>query len=133
MGLDRDRDGYRDGDELDAGSDPGNPLSTPANVAVGPGAAHGEFALRAIKPNPFRAATEVEFTLGRAGRVDLAVYDLLGREVRAVARGLWLDAGAQSLAWDGRDAGGREAGAGVYFLRLKTERATWTRAVVRVR
>ena len=29
MGNDRDRDGYRDGDELDAGSDPGNPASTP--------------------------------------------------------------------------------------------------------
>src|SRR5439155_3256556 len=32
MGIDRDRDGYLDGDELDAPSDPGNPASTALNV-----------------------------------------------------------------------------------------------------
>ncbi len=73
------------------------------------------------------------FTLGRRGPVDLVVYDVLGREVRAVARGTRLDPGPQSLSWDGRDARGREAGPGFYFVRLKTERATWTRPVVRVR
>jgi hypothetical protein len=65
--------------------------------------------------------------------VSFVVYDVLGREVRAVARGMRLAAGPQSLRWDGRDAGGREAGAGVYFVRLETERATWTRPVARVR
>jgi len=58
---------------------------------------------------------------------------VLGREVRAVARGTKLEAGPQHLVWDGRDAGGRETGAGVYFVRLKTERATWTRPVAHVR
>jgi len=133
LGIDQDRDGYFDGDELDAGSNPGSPLSTPENVGVGPGTQREEFALRAIKPNPFRSDVDVTFTLGRAGPVDLAIYDVLGREVRAVARGLRMEAGAQSLRWDGRDSGGREAGAGLYFVRLKTERATWTRTVARVR
>jgi hypothetical protein len=133
LGIDQDRDGYRDGDELDAGSNPASPLSTPLNVAVEPGATREEFALRAIKPNPFRADVEVAFTLGRAGPVDLAVYDVLGREVREVARAMRLEAGPQSLRWDGRDAAGREAGAGVYFVRLRTERTTWTRPVARVR
>ncbi len=133
MGFDRDRDGYRDGDELDAGSDPGNPASTPSNVAVEPGSARDGFALRTVKPNPFHASTEVSFALGRAGRVDLTVYDLMGREVRSVARGEWLEAGPQSLAWDGRDARGREVGAGVYFVKLRTEAVSWVRTVVRVR
>jgi YVTN family beta-propeller protein len=133
MGIDQDRDGYRDGDERDAGSNPASPLSTPANVAVEPGAPREDFALRSIKPNPFVSDVEVAFTLGRAGPVSLVVYDVLGREVRAVARGMRLAAGPQSLRWDGRDAGGREAGAGVYFVRLETERATWTRPVARVR
>ena len=130
MGLDRDRDGYLDGDELDAGSDPGNPASTPANVGVAnetlrPG-------LQAIGPNPFRTTTDVRFALGRAGRVDLAVYDVLGREVRSVARGLWLGAGVQHLAWDGRRADGGAAGAGVYFVRLKTPDGSWVRPAVRI-
>jgi YVTN family beta-propeller protein len=132
-GLDRDGDGYYDGDERDANSNPGDPNSTPLNVDVAPGAPREEFALRAVKPNPFQSSVEVSFTLGRAGAVDLVVYDVLGREVRAVARGMRLEAGPQSLRWDGRDAGGRETGAGVYFVRLKTERATWTRTVAHVR
>jgi hypothetical protein len=102
-------------------------------VGVTPGPAREEFALRAVKPNPFRAAVEVSFTLGRRGPVDLVVYDVLGREVRAVARRVQLEAGPQSLTWDGRDTGGREAGAGLYFVRLNTERAAWTRPVIRVR
>jgi len=98
-----------------------------------PSAPREEFALRSIKPNPFRTQVEVAFTLGRAGPVDLMVYDVLGREVRAVARGSRLEAGPQSLTWDGRDASGRQTGAGVYFVRLRTERATWTRPIARVR
>ncbi|HEY2956483.1 MAG TPA: beta-propeller fold lactonase family protein [Candidatus Eisenbacteria bacterium] len=133
MGIDRDCDSYLDGDERDANSNPGDPNSTPLNVGVEPGPARGDFALRAIKPNPFRGALEVAFTLGRRGPVDLAIYDVMGREVRAVARGAWLEAGPQSLTWDGRDRGGRAAGAGLYFVRLRTERATWMRPVVRVR
>jgi DNA-binding beta-propeller fold protein YncE len=133
MGIDRDLDTYFDGDERDANSNPGDPNSTPLNVGVEPGPGQEAFALRAVKPNPFRSSVEVSFTLGRSGPVDLVVYDVLGREVRAVARGMKLEAGPQHLMWDGRDAGGRETGAGVYFVRLKTERATWTRPVAHVR
>jgi hypothetical protein len=64
--------------------------------------------------------------------VDLAVYDVIGHEVREVARGLRLEAGTQSLRWDGRDRDGRGAGPGLYFVRLRTERATWTRPVARM-
>jgi hypothetical protein len=133
MGIDRDGDGYLDGDERDANSNPGDPNSTPANVGVEPGSAAPEFALRAIMPNPFRSQVAIAFTLGRRGPVDLVIFDVLGRQVRSVARGARLEAGPQSLTWDGRDDGGREIGAGVYFMRLRTERATWTRPVVRVR
>jgi len=133
MSIDRDCDGYLDGDERDANSDPGSPASNPTNVDVQPGPAKPGFEMRSVQPNPFHTAANVLFSLGRAGRVDLTVYDLMGREVRSVARGEWLEAGPQSLAWDGRDARGREAGAGVYFVKLRTEAASWVRTVVRVR
>jgi YVTN family beta-propeller protein len=133
MGIDRDCDGYLDGDERDAGSDPGGPASNPTNVDVTPLPARAEFALRGVHPNPFRFGTDVMFTLGRASRVDLVVFDIMGREVRSVVRGEWMAAGPQTLRWDGRDASGREAGAGVYFVKLRTEAASWTRTVVRVR
>lgn len=131
MGIDQDRDGFRDRDELNSGSDPADPLSTP-DVIIDP-PMPPPFALRSVSPNPFQTEVEVAFTMGRAGPVDLVVYDVLGREVFVVARGMRLEQGPRSLRWNGRDARGREAGPGVYILRLTTERASWTRDVVRVK
>ncbi len=131
MALDRDRDGYDDGDELDARSDPGNPESTPLNVGVLPGPKPVE-GLRRVGPNPSHGAVVVEFALGRGGPVDLSVYDVLGREVRRIAHGALLTAGVQRLSWDGRDTRGGRSGAGVYFVRLKTATGSWTRPVVMI-
>jgi hypothetical protein len=133
MGVDQDRDGFLDGDERDAGSDPANPASTPGSVAVGERSGAPAFAFRALAPNPFRNATEARFSLGRAGRVDAAVYDIMGREVRPLARGLWLGAGPQTLRWDGGDRDGRPAAAGVYFVRVRAAGGAWTGPVVRMR
>ena len=131
-GLDRDRDSYPDGDELDAGSDPGNPASTPLNVGVRR-ALDPAIGLRAVRPNPFRTAADVEFTLGTPGPVDVRIYDLLGREVRALARGERFEAGTQRLRWDGRGGGGAQSSAGVYFVKVRLAGREWTRAVVRLR
>ena len=133
MGVDRDRDGYLDGDELAAGADPGNPLSTSANVGVQNPRTPFLFGLRAVRPNPFRDATVVDFSIGHSGRVSVAVYDLMGRQVKSVARGLWLEAGPQSLRWDGRSESGSVVPAGVYFVRLETEAGHWSRPVIHLR
>jgi hypothetical protein len=132
MGIDRDRDGFLDADEILGGGDPADPSVVP-NLADVPRPVGGLFALRSVAPNPFSASTSVSFTLGRASRVDVVVTDVLGRRVRSVAHGLALNAGPHALAWDGaRDDGGR-AGAGVYFVTLTTEGGTWNRPVVRIR
>ena len=130
MGIDRDRDTYPDGDELAAGSDPGNPASTPANVSVAPGVTGT--GLRAALPNPFRGSTQFEFSLAQPSRVELVVFDVLGREVRVVARGTVWPAGIQRVAWDGRGDDGHVAGAGLYFARLRVTGASYTRVVVKL-
>jgi hypothetical protein len=125
LALDRDRDGFRDRDELDAGSNPGNPESTPANVAVGDGPAPGgagRIALSGGTPNPFGGAvgsreTTLHFVLPVAADVRLEVYDALGRRVATVLDGRQ-PAGQGAATWDGRDAAGRSTGAGLYFYRL---------------
>ena len=127
IGIDRDRDGRLDGDELAAGTDPGDPGSA---VAVGPPGA-SRTGSDAVAPNPFGPATTITFTLERAARVDLAVYDVLGRRVRTLAEGE-RSAGTQRLRWDGADDAGRAAGSGVYFIRLETRGERWTRMVIRV-
>jgi hypothetical protein len=44
-----------------------------------------------------------------------------------------LEAGPQLVRWDGQNASGRPVGAGVYFVRVRTEAATWNRTLVRLR
>ncbi len=68
-------------------------------------------------PNPFRTSTTVRFALPEAGPVDVAVYDLAGRRVRALVAAS-LDAGEQRITWDGRDDAGARVSAGIYFVRL---------------
>lgn len=131
MGLDRDRDGALDGDELAAGTDPGDPASHPSTTGVG-GRAPVAAGLRAVRPNPFRTSTSVDFVLARPSEVDLAVYDVLGRQVRRLASAQRMAAGPQSIAWDGRDDEGRATWAGAYFVRLRAAGVSATRMVVRV-
>jgi len=130
MGIDRDRDGYLDADELAAGSDPGDPASVPA-VAVGPPDA-GHTRIERIAPNPFRGSTAISFALSRTARADVTVHDVLGREIRALARGQSLEPGPHQVTWDGRDEQGRSAASGVYFVRLRVDGGVWNRMVIKV-
>ena len=133
MGIDRDRDTYPDADELDAGSNPGDPHSTPLTVGVEHGRGGTGYAFEMVKPSITRGPTEVVFSLGRAGRVDIEIFDVMGRRTRNLARGVHFAAGRQSVTWDGRKDDGRSPGAGVYFVQIRTDGGHWTRPVVMAR
>jgi hypothetical protein len=84
------------------------------------------------RPNPFTASTRIAFALARPGRVDLALFDAAGRQVRSLASGPF-GAGEHTVIWDGSsDAGGR-ASTGIYFARLVVDGETRTRKVVRMK
>jgi hypothetical protein len=68
-------------------------------------------------PNPFQPATVITMTLPTGGATQVEVYDIHGRLVRRLVNS-WLPAGSHAVAWDGTDAGGRGAGAGVYFAKI---------------
>jgi hypothetical protein len=129
MAIDRDRDGYPNGDEIAAGSDPANPASIPVTGVTPEGAT--ATGLRGVRPNPFGAATAIEWSLARDGDVDLTVYDVLGREVRVLAHGI-APAGVHRVEWDGRSVNGRSVGAGLYFARLRVDGAEFTRTIVKL-
>ena len=133
MGIDRDRDTYLDADELDAGSNPGDPLSTPLTVGVGHGHGEADYAFEMVKPSITRGPTEVVFSLGHAGRVEIEIFDVMGRRTRVLAHGTPFAAGRQSVTWDGRKDDGRSAGTGVYFIQVRTDGGRWTRPVVMAR
>ena len=85
-----------------------------------------------VAPNPATAYASIRFTLPAAGIVRLRVYDCTGRLLRELADGEQ-PAGSQLLRWDGADAQGRLAGAGVYLVSLDTPSGSLRRKLVRMR
>ena len=76
-----------------------------------------EFSLAQNFPNPFNPETTISFSLPQAGRVKLAVYNLLGREVRSLVANT-MEAGSYKLVWNSLDNNGRTVSSGLYFYRL---------------
>jgi hypothetical protein len=73
-------------------------------------------------PVPSRGPVATAFSLPEAGIVRLSVLDVAGRHVRTLIAGESYLAGRHDVRWDGRDDAGRFAPAGLYVLRLSTDR-----------
>jgi len=71
-------------------------------------------------PNPFNPETTLRFSLPADDNVRLRIFDLQGREIRSLVQGQY-PAGSHECVWNGRDASGRSAAAGIYLARLETE------------
>jgi hypothetical protein len=73
-----------------------------------------------VVPNPFNPQTSVKFEVGGTQTVnsEVVIYDLRGREIRSLFRGV-LEPGPQNMVWNGRDNGGRNLASGVYLALVK--------------
>jgi hypothetical protein len=87
--------------------------------------------LAAPTPNPFSAETRIAFVLPKPGEIELAVFDAGGRRVHALASGRF-EAGRHSVIWNGRDAAGRRAAPGLYFVTLASGDARRAQKVLRL-
>jgi hypothetical protein len=103
-------------------------IPTSTQVVVGAGG----FELSPPRPNPTRSSVEVHFVLGDPAHVDLTIYDVQGRRVITLARGV-RGGGRHHLVWDGRDCRGRVAGAGIYFVNLEVNEESERQKLVVVR
>lgn len=102
--------------------------SVPITAALGdppPAEVPGERVTDSVQlvtsPNPFLGGSVIAFSLATPTAVDLGVFDVSGRLVRRLSHGR-LAAGPHRIEWDGRDGAGRRAPAGIYFVRLESER-----------
>jgi hypothetical protein len=75
------------------------------------------FGLNQNYPNPFNPSTTIRYTLPAELDVRLIVYNTLGQEVKTLIAARQ-DAGRHAIAWDGKDAFGREVATGLYIYRL---------------
>jgi flagellar hook assembly protein FlgD len=75
----------------------------------------------------------LSFRLGAAAPVEAAVYDARGRRLADRQLGEFAPGITHAWTWDGRDAAGRRAATGVYWVRLKIPGDQETRRVLLLR
>jgi len=75
------------------------------------------FELHQNYPNPFNPSANIRFDLPEKSFVVLKVYDIFGRELRALANEQ-RSPGSHLVTWDGRDNLGRQVSSGIYFYQL---------------
>ena len=126
-------------DLIDAGTDVGLPFNGPApdlgcfetDVTSAGGdqmVKPGSFALKQNYPNPFNPSTEIRFSVEKAGKATLAVYDVLGRKVATLFEG-WTQAGQEYKSTF--DASNLVSG--VFFYRLESGTRAETKKLILLR
>ncbi len=87
----------------------------------------GAYALAQNYPNPFNPSTTINYSVPRAGRVALRVYNVLGQLVATPADGVH-NAGSYRVRFDGGSLA-----SGVYFYRLEWEGRSLTQKMMLVK
>ena len=75
-------------------------------------------------PNPFNSSTSIVLDIPRSGRVDLAVFDLLGQRVATIESGV-LSAGTHTYTYSPESLS-----SGIYFVRSHTPAGMHTHKIV---
>jgi hypothetical protein len=96
----------------------GSSGSIPTSVDETPSFAR--MSLSANSPNPFTNETMIDLNLAAGADVDVAVYDVAGREVRRMGRS-YESAGVHPMSFDGRDDKGRPLASGMYFYKVTAD------------
>lgn len=85
------------------------------------------FAVSQNFPNPFNGSTIINFTLTKVQRVDLRIYDALGRLVTTLASGE-LEQGDHYAVWNAKDTP-----SGIYFYRMQAGEFVETKKMILVK
>ncbi|MCF7824969.1 MAG: FG-GAP-like repeat-containing protein [Candidatus Marinimicrobia bacterium] len=80
-------------------------------------------------PNPFNPSTSIRYSLPEATRVNLSVFNIRGEMVDELVSQHQVP-GYYQVRWDGDDRLGRKLSAGVYFIRLSTQKFSDTRKMI---
>ena len=85
--------------------------------------------LSGVYPNPFNPELRIGYALKAATEVKIDVLNIRGQVLRNLKSGS-ADAGRYTLIWDGKDNLGNPCAAGIFFIRMTTDRETFTRKAV---
>ncbi len=89
----------------------------------------GNFSLAQNYPNPFNPSTSISYALNEAGRVQVAIYNLLGEKIVNLVDG-YQETGNYSINWDARNSNGVRVASGIYFYRLESNNRSAVRRMM---
>jgi hypothetical protein len=94
----------------------------PINTLDTPQGNRGYATFMKIGNSVMRQGTSVvRFSVAKAGRVQVSIYDVTGRKIRNLADRVF-PAGESRLEWDGTDDAGSKVARGVYFVRSSVQK-----------
>ena len=132
-------DGDNTGVAVTGISDPGEVMTASFTVSlsgsiepVQPAAIPAAFTLEQNYPNPFNPETIIAFNLQASAPDSLVIYDMLGRQIKELANGVY-PAGEVEIRWNGTDSHGHPVASGVYLYELMTDSGTETKKMILVR
>jgi len=88
-------------------------------------------ALTSVFPNPFKNSVSLNYSLRKGNEVNIGIYNVKGQLIRSLVSD-WNKAGTYTIVWDGRDGNSKSVPAGIYFVRMQTDRQTFTKKLLLV-
>jgi len=78
-----------------------------------------EYSLNQNYPNPFNPTTRIQYSLPKAGLVQISIYTLMGQKIATLVNRN-MDAGQYIITWHAMDDQGRKVPSGIYFYTLES-------------
>ena len=82
-----------------------------------------------ITPNPVLTTVNITFSLPKASKTTIDVYDIAGKLVHRLVDGI-LQSGSHKITWDSKDKSGKKVPYGIYFMRLESEKSVCVEKVI---
>jgi hypothetical protein len=80
-------------------------------------------------PNPFNPETTISFSLAKAGKAKLEIFNIKGQKVNTLVDDV-MDAGTHKIIWNGKNKENKSVGSGVYFYKLTTSHLSKTKKMI---
>jgi hypothetical protein len=88
-----------------------------------------EYNIHQNHPNPFNPVTTLSYDLPEDGIVNITIYDIVGRQVKALLNSPQT-AGHRSIQWNATNNAGQQVPAGVYLYRIEAGEFRQTKKIV---
>jgi hypothetical protein len=102
-----------------------------SGVEVNPVLMAANYALQQNYPNPFNPSTTIHFSIPVKQKVNLSVYDIMGRKVKTLINESMLP-GKHAVQWHGQNERGAFVSSGIYFYKIEAGKFSQTKKLLYV-